>query len=301
MIDSESVPTVSVVIATYNMGKYVCEAVDSVLAQPMQDLEVIVVDDGSKDDTLEVLKRYAGNSRVRVIATPNQGQPKAKNTGVHASRGRFIAFCDADDYWLPNKLALQLPRFEMDAKVGVVYSPITRLHSDGTFHEEYGREFFRGDVLARMFVRNIVPFGTAVIRRECIDQVGAFDENFPMGIDWELWLRIAPHWHFDYVEESTYIYRIWDGQMSKNWRGRYDNAMKIMDKFLSLHPDRLPRRIVGIAYADTYTNLATEYLRHSKITECLRELGRALRWRVTYWQAWRLLIGMPFYWFRDHV
>lgn len=301
MLASNTLPTVSVVIASYNMGKYVCEAVDSVLDQPMQDLEVIVVDDGSKDDTLEVLKKYEHDPRVRVIATPNQGQPKAKNTGVRASRGRFIAFCDADDYWLPNKLPLQLPRFHSNPKVGVVYSPITQLHADGSLHAQPGREFFRGDVLARMFVRNIVPFGTAVIRRECLEQVGDFDESIPMGIDWELWLRIAPHWQFDYVEESTYIYRIWDGQMSKNWRGRYDNALKIMTKFLDAHPDRLSRHVVAIGYADTYTNLATEYLRHSMIGDCFQQLGQALRWRVTYWQAWRLLLGMPYYWFRDHV
>ncbi|MEI2420365.1 glycosyltransferase family A protein, partial [Arthrospira platensis SPKY2] len=114
------------VIATYNMGAHVAQAVQSVLDETDIDLEVVVVDDGSTDDTQAVLEAFRNDSRVRLIVQENRGQPKAKNAGLLATRGRFVAFCDTDDYWLPGKLGRQLPLMD-DPSVGVVYSPVLRL------------------------------------------------------------------------------------------------------------------------------------------------------------------------------
>ena len=155
------VPDVSVVIATYNMGAYIHQAVASVLAQQDSDLEVVVVDDGSEDNTQEALRAFADEPRVRVLSQENQGQPKAKNAGIRAARGRYIAFCDADDYWLPQKLSLQLPLLKTNPRVGVVYSAISTLEADGELRSRKDRPFYRGDVLETMFLRNIIPFGPA--------------------------------------------------------------------------------------------------------------------------------------------
>jgi glycosyltransferase involved in cell wall biosynthesis len=295
-----STPEVSVIIATYNMARHLGEAVTSVLAQRSHDFEVIVVDDGSKDDTGRVLAGFAQDRRVRVIRQDNQGQPKAKNAGIQASRGRLLAFCDADDYWLPDKLERQLPLFARSSQPGVVYSPVSILQDDGTLHTPR-QDCLRGDILGELFVRNVVPFGTAVVRRECIEAAGGFDESIPMGIDWDLWLRIAAHWHFDCVPEPTYVYRVWAGQMSHNWQGRYECALKIMASFLANHPGRIPQVVVDTAYADTYTSLASAHLEHVGAWQCLSYLSRALRHRATYAPAWRLLLGMPYYLLRDKV
>jgi glycosyltransferase involved in cell wall biosynthesis len=174
-------PEVSVIIATYNMGQHVGQAIASVLAQQGHELEVIVVDDGSTDTTPRALEEFADEPRVRVLTQQNQGQPKAKNAGLRAARGRYIAFCDADDYWLPNKLDRQIPLLEQNSAVGVVYSTIVRLEPDGSLRSRASRPMFKGSVLEEMFVRNIVPFGTALVRRECFDQVGGFDESIPYG------------------------------------------------------------------------------------------------------------------------
>ncbi len=288
-------PEVSVVIATYNMGQYVAEAVESVLAQTRPSLEVIVVDDGSTDDTQSRLERFNTDPRVVVLSQENSGQAKAKNAGLLRSKGRFLAFCDADDLWLPDKLERQLPLFEQNPGTGVVYSRAIALCSDGSREEFQTPSCVRGDVLHAMFVRNIVPFGTAVVRRECLFETGLFDESLAMGIDWDLWLRVAVKWEFDFVPEPTYVYRVWDGQMSNNWRGRYEYALRIMASFLATHRERLPSGIVSLAYADTYTNLAAEELHHVGVRACTRTLWSALKHKPGFWPAWRLLLLMPWH------
>jgi glycosyltransferase involved in cell wall biosynthesis len=293
--DSSLTPRVSVVIATFNMGRFVSTAVESVLSQTISDLEVIVVDDGSTDDTADVLNTFSDNPRVKLIFQRNQGQPKAKNAGWRAAAGRFVAFCDADDYWLHDKLALQLPLLENQPQVGVVYSKTVYLDTSGNISEPVQTYQPRGKILEDLFVTNHVPFGTAVVRRTCLEEVGGFDETIPMGIDWDLWLRIARSWEFDCVPDATYVYRRWDGQMSHNWRGRYECALRIMERFLTSNPGEVSPRVVATAYADTYTNFAAACMQHGpdEFKVGLRYTARALANRPTFWPAWRVLMRAP--------
>lgn len=283
-------PLVSVVIATYNMGQYLPEAVDSVLAQTWKNLELIVVDDGSEDDTEKRMEAYSKNSRVRYIKTKNQGQPKAKNRGLEEAQGQFIAFCDADDFWAPNKLNYQLPYFS-DPNVGVVYSEVSYIDESGNLIQKpqpYSRH--SGDVTEYLILKNFVPFGTAVIRRQCLDNNGKFDEKLPMGIDWDLWLRYSIDWEFKYIKERTYTYRIWPGQMSKNYRGRYENAFNILEKFLGTYPKKVPRKLVSRAWADMYVSRGMAIaVAENTFVEPLKDILVGLRTDSTYWPAWRSL------------
>jgi glycosyltransferase involved in cell wall biosynthesis len=113
---------VSVVIATYNMGHYLREAVESVLTQTYPNVEVQIVDDGSTDETPQIIQQWVGNPRVRSCRQVNAGQASAKNRAVELSRGRFVAFLDADDAWNPDKLAQQMPLFRGRPELGIVYS-----------------------------------------------------------------------------------------------------------------------------------------------------------------------------------
>src|SRR5690554_3627666 len=132
---TSNVPLVSVVIASYNMGQYISQAVDSILNQMWSNLEVIVVDDGSQDNTPVVMQGYESDKRVRYFRTDNQGQPKAKNYGLKQAGGDFIAFCDADDFWEPNKLEVQIPLFD-NPKVGIVYSEISNIDESGNRYKK---------------------------------------------------------------------------------------------------------------------------------------------------------------------
>ena len=248
-------PLVSVVIATYNSGVYLREAVESVLRQTVSDIELLVIDDGSTDGTRELIGQIH-DERLTYVWQANAGQTAAKNHGVAKARGAFIGFCDGDDYWYANKLELQLPLFERSPAVGVVYSAAEEIDQHGN---SLGRTMvapYRGVVTPQLFLRNFVPFGTAVIRRECIERIGAFDSSLRMGIDWDLWLRASAHYEFDFVAQATYAYRIWSGQMSKNWRGRYSSAFRIMEKFVTEHPEAISANLRRKAFADTFANRA---------------------------------------------
>lgn len=286
-----SQPLVSVVIASYNMGQFLGQAVDSILAQKWRPLEIIVVDDGSTDDTPQVMSQYANNSLVNYIRTPNQGQPKAKNTGIKATKGDFIAFCDADDLWEPNKLEEQMPLFS-NPKVGVVYSQVSNIDEhDKRYELPTAFELHNGKVTDHLLMRNFIPFGTAVIRRACVEKNGMFDEQFRMGIDWDLWLRYSLDWEFAYTRERTYIYRVWSGQMSTNYRGRYEHAIRILNNFVKNHGEELDPKQLKRAWADTYINQANAIARHeNKPGEVIKGYIKGLMISPGYWHGWRSLI-----------
>ena len=249
-----STPLVSVVIATYNMDQYVGDAIRSVQHQSVKDLEIHVVDDGSTDKTREIVSGFLSDPRVHYHYQENAGQTRAKNAGIALSRGTFVGFCDADDLWLPEKLALQLPYFEKSDAIGVVYTRSQPIDSTG---RELPRPEFpelSGQITERLFVENFIPFGTSLIRRDALRKHGAFNERYRMGIDWDLFLRLSVRYDFAHVPTVTYLYRIWEGQMSSNWRGRYEHAFRIMTDFVQAHPNAVPKDVVRHALAQSYAN-----------------------------------------------
>ncbi|BFM10390.1 glycosyltransferase [Simiduia litorea] len=283
-------PLVSIVIATYNMAQYLPQAVDSILNQEWKNIELIVVDDGSADNTADVMEKYAQDPRVNYIKNTNQGQPKAKNCGIKHTKGEFIAFCDADDLWEPNKLTVQMPLFK-SPRVGVVFSDVSNIDENNKRYSVDRTEIgFRGNVTEQLLHRNFVPFGTAVIRRQCIVQNGIFDEEFRMGIDWDLWLRYSLNWEFDYVNDRTYVYRKWSGQMSSNYRGRYDHAFRILQKFERRFRSQVEPKILKLAWADMYVSQANAIARNEKLfKEPLLGVIKGLSIAPTYVAGWRLL------------
>ncbi len=294
MSDRSAIPVVSVVVAAYNMGQYIEVAVRSVLDQTFSDLEVIVVDDGSTDGTPDVMCAFEQESRVRYIRQANAGQPRAKNAGVKAARGRFIAFCDADDVWVVDKLSKQLRIFDADDRIGVVYSQVATIDPDGNRTGEITGDGPSGSVLNELFVKNFVPFGTSVVRREVIDEIGMFDETLAMGIDWDLWLRAAVRWRFHFMREPLYLYRVWPGQMSRNWKGRYEHCFRIMQNFLKQHPDLVDRRVVRRAYADSYVGRGIcHWLLAGDRRSARADYLTALRHDPTFLSAWFELLKLP--------
>ena len=288
-------PLVSVVIASYNMEQYLCLAINSILAQTWGNIEVIIIDDGSTDNTSESVQQYSNNKKVRYIKTENQGQPKAKNRGLTEAQGDFIAFCDADDLWQPNKLELQIPVFSQP-DIGVVYSEVSYIDEHGRAYDQpavYQR--YSGIVTDQLLMKNFVPFGTAVIRRACIEQNGVFDEEFKMGIDWDLWLRYSLDWKFAYIPDKIYIYREWSGQMSTNYRGRYKYAFDILKKFENAHADQVDKKILNKAWADNYISRGSMYAKKEKaIFSPIKDILKGISLDPFNIKGWRCFIKVLF-------
>ena len=282
---------VSVVIATYNMGRYLPQAVQSVLSQSYTNVEVQIVDDGSSDDTSAIVEQWREEPRVRVHRQENCGQARAKNQGMALSRGRFVAFLDADDLWLPEKLARQMPLFKGHPEIGVVYSDFQCVDGDGKPLLQDPPRMRRGWVSGALLIENFIGYSAGVVRRECLERYGGFDETLRMGIDYDLWLRLSAHYQFDFVPEQTVQYRIWSGQMSKNYRRRYESAIRIMEDFIDNNPGLVPRRVIREAWAHTYTGRGNTVLwREHDYVEAFRDYLRALRCVPWYWRAWRSML-----------
>lgn len=287
---------VSVVIATYNMGKYLPFAVRSVLEQTYTHLEIHVVDDGSTDNTSEEIKQFTNDPRVHYHYQTNKGQASAKNKGIQESKGDFIAFLDADDMWMPQKLEKQLPLFGASKNVGVVYSNFRYINENGEMLTTPKLNCYRGKITGRLLVENFVPFNTTIVRRECFDEIGTFDESLSMGIDYDLWLRMSTKYEFDYIEEPTIYYRIWPGQMSKNYAKRYECAVKIMNKFLEQNPDIVNKKTIDEAWAHTYVGRGNCWFNFERDrTKALKDYLQALKHKMTYMPAWKGIVKLLIY------
>jgi glycosyltransferase involved in cell wall biosynthesis len=282
-------PTVSVIVTSYNYGRFLPEAMDSVLAQTLRDLEVIVIDDGSTDDTAAVTQRYLGDPRIRYHRTDHLGQPKAKNTGIRLTRAGLIAFLDADDAWMPTKLEKQVALFQNRPEVGVVYSRRLMMDEAGRDMPYRQPTLYRGEVLGAMFRRPFVCFSSCMVRRSVFDDVGLFDESIPMSIDYDLWMRAAMRYRFDYVDEPLVKYRTGHANLSQRELERTRIARFIVRRFLDERGGRarVDAALVRDALAELACDMAYAALEKGQKGTSLLEYARSLTYRPLGAKAWR--------------
>jgi len=267
---------VSVITATYNMAGYITETLDAILAQDYPQLESIIVDDGSTDNTMEVLAPYLSDLRVRVVRQENAGQTVAKNRGIAEAHGEFVAFCDADDIWRHDKLSRQIPAFA-DPQVGVVFADIDCMDGEGEFLDIPAMKRVGGRVTAPLLIDNFVPFPTSVARACVLREVHGFDESLTMSIDYDLWLRISVKYDFAYIAEPLARYRIWAGQMSNKTQERLDNFFQLLECFLAKYPHAVTQAEEDLAWAHVFVTRGAWHAREGRKQEALQDYGRAMR------------------------
>ena len=191
-------PVVTVVIPTYNRAHLITRALRSVLAQTFTDFEIIVVDDGSTDDT-ETVVISLDDARVHYYRQPNAGASAARNYGMREAKGEFIAFLDSDDEWFPNKLELQVARFrELPNTVGMLYTG-SQTVTEGSPPETFIPSQ-RGNLYRQLLEQNVAHGTSSVmIRRSVVERVGYFDEQFPAIEDYDYWVRVSTCFEIDFV------------------------------------------------------------------------------------------------------
>jgi len=285
---------VSVVTATYNMGKYLPIAINSVLNQTYPHVEIHVVDDGSTDNTREIMEQYKDDPRVYYYYQENQGQALAKNRGIEESKGEYVAFLDADDMWKPDKLDKQLPLFKTSEEIGVVYSDVAYMDGEGNIlPKKSNKNYYSGWITQYLFVDNFINFNSTVVKRKCLEELGGFDVSLPMSIDWDLWLRISTKYQFVYLDEPTFYYRLWSGQMSHNFERRFKCTLDIMRRFQKEHADLLPKEVIRKAWAHTYTNRGwkSRAITRKKL-EAFKYYLKALKIKPDYIPAWKEIVKL---------
>lgn len=277
-------PAVSIVMAAKNYARFLPMAVKSVLTQSFPNWELLIVDDGSTDDTRKAVAPFLMDSRIRYIASDCLGQSRAKNLGVRLCCAEFIAFLDADDAWLPAKLSKQLCAMQGDSKVGVVACqryhidestldvPASLSDSDCSFAFGALQEVSIDDV----FVSNPICFSSVMVRRGVFDLIGGFDPDLDLSIDYDLWLRVAAHFRIVNIPEKLTIYRTGHGNLSKKQSDRIATAFTIMHRAdRRKAPVNETARCEGIA--DTYRSLGWLY-RRSEPNRSLRAYRNAFTW-----------------------
>jgi glycosyltransferase involved in cell wall biosynthesis len=265
MMTNVNVPKVSIVIPTYNRARCVGNAVESVLSQTFEDFEILVVDDGSTDNTKDVLKKYAGN--IRYIYQENQERCIARNNGIKHSKGEYIAFLDSDDIWLPHKLQAQVSILDQNPQVGLVYGQMFPLDPDGHWH--FRRTKFTGwgepgpaRIFDKLVMMNLLPTPTVVARKSCFDHVGTFDPHLTCSEDWDLWLRISMHYEIFFMPEPLAGATFYENIPARRDAYRSEeNRIRILEKIFSalpphlrhfthLKPLALARRYLDFAFLD---------------------------------------------------
>ena len=275
-------PKVSVLIPAYNSADFLPQAVESVLAQSFQDYEIVIVDDGSTDQTAALAQEFArrNGGRIRYIHQENQGVSAARNALVQQAQGELVSFLDADDYWAPNHLNLGVQILNDDAKTGLVHSNITRVNPKGELIEVPVREtqYLSGRIFEPLFLRQAhIACSTVIMRKACFQRVGWFDLNLTrLGCeDRDMWLRLAREYKITYVDEPSVFYRMGLSSLSQNSENMLKARLYIVDKY-SPYTGHSPLR--SKALAKIYRDHGDEFLLRGNSRQARQDYGQALRY-----------------------
>lgn len=222
---------VSVVIPAYNSMAYLPQTITNLLQQSYADFEVVVVNDGSTDNTSEWVSQI-DDPRIRLIDQTNLGLAGARNTGIREATGEYLAFLDADDLWESSKLLEQVKVLDSHPEVGVVYTWVAYVDEFGNSTGRVVQNHHEGHIWQQLTQRNLVESGSvAMVRRECFAKCGMFDCNLGSFVeDWDMWLRIAQYYPFKVVKQPLVFYRQVASSASRNWQNMAQSYQLVIEK-----------------------------------------------------------------------
>ncbi len=277
-------PQVSVIIPTYNRGQFIERAVQSVLAQTYTDFEIVVVDDGSTDDTVQlVLELQKADGRIRYLRhETNRGAQAARNTGIRAAEGHYIAFLDSDDEWLPHKLEQQMALFgRRGQNIGVVYAGYLQEYHNGLPPREH-RPVHRGYIYKDALREWIADTSTIVTRKELLYRIGLLDETIRAYQEWDLCIRLARFCEFDFVPDCLAIYHMHSSPtISKDL---LRNAWGYLD-VVETHRKEILQECGPATLSRHYVIAGQQFLQAGQFDLARRSFRQAVRFAPLYPQA----------------
>jgi glycosyltransferase involved in cell wall biosynthesis len=250
-------PLVSVIIPAYNAERYIARTLESVLSQTYKNIEVLVTNDGSTDQTVEIVESFAEkDSRTRILHQPNLGPSAARNCGIQSSKGEFIAFIDADDVWHKEKTQAQVECFQRSGpSVGLVYSWSMIIDESGNPLTGIAHQYC-GNVLGELIYSNFVGNGSSpMIRRSCLKEIGCFNVDLRGPEDWDMYLRIAERYEFQVVPKYHIGYTRVLSSISSDYKNQERDMAAVLDRFQEGHPN-IPKSLFRLSRSRAYFYLA---------------------------------------------
>ena len=273
---------ISVIIPTYNRAEYLVKAVDSVLSQTYQDVEIIIIDDGSTDNTKEVLKKYTGKPQaIKYTYQNNAGAAAARNAGLKMAAGEYIAFLDSDDLWLPEKLEKQIKMMEDNPYFDMIFCDM-RQECDGkiiynSFLREvskfnYKREINLEDLLARNFI--FTP--TILIKKKCFADGLMFNQKLQINEDYNMWLRIAQKFRIGFLDDILVVRGVHETNISRYLDKVFKSELETLKFFLlTCKNNKLRNKVKGRMKNITY-NLGYYYFEKNRRLDALKYFAISL-------------------------
>lgn len=285
--DANNTALVSAIIPVYNRGAMAIEAIESALAQTYQNLEVIVVDDGSTDDSLQLLQKYSTNPRVKIIHQENKGVSAARNLGIKESQGLYIAMLDSDDIWLPNKTERQLPVLQ-GLNIGLVYSERNHVTlKNGKWVpsiESRNKNRHHGRIFEKVIEETFIRLSTVIIPRYVLEDTGLFCEELKTSEDRHLFARIAHKYIIEYVSEPLALVRRHSQNLSFN--PEIEPATLTFLRKIEQEFPECSGRWFKKAYAQNARSSATDAFYDRRMKQARREFWEASKYRpevITNW------------------
>ncbi|MCT7984809.1 glycosyltransferase family 2 protein [Laspinema sp. A4] len=265
-------PIISVIVPAYNAEKTIVETLHSVQNQTFSDWEVLMIDDGSSDRTLQIVTELK-DPRIQVFSYPNAGVAVARNHGIMKATGDYIAFLDADDLWTPDKLELQLRVLQDNPEAGVAYSWNYYQYENPADSYADTSPRFQGNVYPDLLIKNFLQNGSnPLVRKEAIASVGFFDPTIKSCEDWDYYLRLARNWPFVLVPKVQVIYRQSSDSVSSNIEVMEDYLLRLINRTFQSVPQEL-KHLKNQSISWVYKYVAHHYFIKKNITSTQVQLA----------------------------
>lgn len=247
-------PKISVIIPVFNGEKTIENTIKSVLSQTVTDFELIIINDGSTDGTLEIIQNLT-DARLKVFSYPHANQATSRNRGLEKATSEYIAFLDADDLWTPDKLESQMDALERCPNAALAYSWTNCIDESDQFLHSGTRANFSGNVYQNLLLADFISNGSnALVRKRALDEVGNFNVLLPSAEDWDLWLRLASRYPFVVVPKPQVLYRQSCRSSSSNLVKQESAMLKVIEKAFNDAPDAF-KPLQSISLGNTYKYL----------------------------------------------
>lgn len=281
---------VSIITPTYNRRDFIVDAIESVIAQTYSDWELLIVDDGSTDDTKDLITPYLQDPRISYTYQSNHGQAYARQQALKSAKGQYVAFLDSDNLWLPERLEKEIVQLDANPDIDVCYGDLITIDEQGNELSRENMKRYSGDIAPLMIRQNFVSMNTTLIRKEAIERVGGFRSSVARGDDYDLYLRMSAESKFLYIKEYLAKYRVMENQISSNKEARFTSDFEIINHFIRNYPSAMSKLKWWRGLSSRYVSMGRYYVSQKNKPKAIKLLSLSVLYAPYWVGSWRALL-----------